>query len=169
METSNIPTTLTPELALDENSKLFLIRNNLEELLFVKSIEDAIVAIDSIADHEQKRLTKELGERTRVFRQDFDDGKRVIISVQQKGYIYDGSIEKKLVLDYVQVSLGRIIKSRLPVVDVSVDSEISTEMTTSLYLDPELIAKLAIQRNKSTGESNSPSSETATSSASDDE
>ena len=152
---------LSPEVYLDEE-KLYLVRQDTNELFFVNTSHQAILAIDSIAHVEQTRLEKERGERTRVFRQDFEDGKRVVISTQDKGYLYDGSIVKEIVLDYVEVSHAVIKRGRL---ELSVDASVDVSVETPAEIPTQEQIALAIEQRR--GELESPGSESE--SSSDDE
>lgn len=100
---------LTPEILIKDNF-FYLIRCNGEEMGFCDSENSTILAIDSLAHFEQKRLEK--AGKEMIYRQDTDGGKCVILSKQQYGYLFSGEISPVLTFDCVMVKQYSIIKSR---------------------------------------------------------
>ena len=99
---------ITPEVRMDAKI-LFLIRMDGEEMAFADSSKDALLIVDSLAAAEQKRLE---GDWTKVFRQDLNDGQKVIISTQALGYSYNGGINKAVTIDFISVGHAFLIKGR---------------------------------------------------------
>tara|TARA_R110000850_G_scaffold1355_1_gene7975 strand:+ start:84 stop:476 length:393 start_codon:yes stop_codon:yes gene_type:complete len=101
---------LTPELTITD-SKLCLIRVNREAIGFVNSEQEAILAIDSIGNYEQKRL--ERVSRDCIYRHDSRKGRSITLSSQRCGYLYNSSLIPIQVIDYITVNRYSLIKNRL--------------------------------------------------------
>ena len=99
---------VTPEVRLD-STVLYLIRVNGEEMAFAESADEANLIVDSTAAFEQRRLENDW---TTVFRQDLDEGRKVVISTQSLGYAMNGSIYKVSTIDYVSVSHAYLVRGR---------------------------------------------------------
>src|ERR1700722_18584716 len=63
--------------------------------------EDAINAINSIADHEEASLK---GPKVDVFRRSLHDGKEIHVLTKSKGILYDGSLVTTLSLEVTPIS-----------------------------------------------------------------
>jgi len=107
MTTSDL--SLTPELKVYDETWC-LIRKDGEELFLVKGKKEAKLAVDSLAAARQNEATD---EKTKVYREDLNDGKKVIISIQALGVLYDGKIEQDTILDFVCVPIAEVLKGRL--------------------------------------------------------
>ena len=105
---SNKTMKITPEVRMD-NKYQYLIRIDEEEMAFADSPKEALLIVDSVAAAEQKRLEDEW---TKVFRQDLDEGRKVVISTQSLGYIANGSIYKAVTIDFVTVGHAFLVKGR---------------------------------------------------------
>lgn len=114
IEDSSKLISLTNEVTVDPQNTKCLIRTNGKECFTVDNEEQAIAAVDSMADFEVKRLQKEY-TNLKVFRRDLDGGKRIDISTQSVGLIMNGSVYKQFTIDFVTVPHGKLIKPRLPV------------------------------------------------------
>jgi len=126
---------ITPEVSMD--SKIFyLIRFDKAEMAFCDSEEEAIIAVSSLANSEIKTLENEW---TKVFRQDLEGGKKVIISTQELGNIYNGSILEKLVIDIIPVGHAFLTKGILEMPQKQVDCE---PVITSVPV-PDILQRLA--------------------------
>ena len=78
-------------------------------IFWIKLIEqEAILSIDSICTSEVIRLS-EATDGLKVFRQDINGGREVLISVQETGMLYNGALTKVLKMNFVPIS--RIIYS----------------------------------------------------------
>ena len=100
--------TLTPEVKLDTDT-LYLIRINGEELAFADTEHEAKLVVDSFGDFEQKRLTN---VSTEVFRKDLDEGTKVVLTKRSLGYLYNGSMENAVVVDFVPVRRSIVTRGR---------------------------------------------------------
>lgn len=102
---------ITPEVEMTEN-KIYLVRINeydeegKQEAAFVDSLENVKLVIDSIAASEEKRLRV---NNTEVFRQDLDNGKRVVISTRGK---WLGGMHPKTEIDFIEVGEAVLIRGR---------------------------------------------------------
>lgn len=99
---------ITPEVITVNNIR-YLIRQDEQELVFVESEKEAKLVVDSFANAEQKRLTT---SSTRVFRVDYDDGKRVELRTQSLGYIVNGRTLRETVIDYIPIGQAHVVKGR---------------------------------------------------------
>lgn len=109
MQTDNI--LITPEVASDSKI-LYLIRIDGEETAFVDTEEEAILVVDSLAADEQKKLES---DNVKVYREDLNKGKKVVLSTQEMGLFFNGSIQVAQVIDFVAVCHAILIKNRLDV------------------------------------------------------
>lgn len=99
---------ITPEIMMD-SSLLYLIRVNKKEVMFFNSEEQAILGVDSLA----AQLAKELQSPTvEVYRKDFQEGNKTILSVKELGSFYNSGVYKVKEIDYIPVGHGNIIKGR---------------------------------------------------------
>jgi hypothetical protein len=108
-ESPKTETILTPEVTLSDDV-LYLVRMNGEAITFVDCIERAKLVVDSFAAHEVKIMAS---DSTKVYRQDEQDGLRVVISTQSLGYVYNGPIVESTVIDFIAVKGAVVTKSRL--------------------------------------------------------
>ena len=99
---------ITPEVRMD-SKVLFLIRMDGEEMAFADSSKEALLIVDSIAAAEQKRLEDEW---TKVFREDLNEGHKVVISTQTLGYAVNGGIYKAVTIDLIPVGHAFLVKGR---------------------------------------------------------
>lgn len=99
---------ITPEISIDSTT-FYLIRIDKEEMCFVNTEKEAKLAVDSIGASEVKRMEK---EGVKIYREDLNDGKKVVISSQTLGTIYNGSIIQEEEIDYVPVSHAVLTKGR---------------------------------------------------------
>jgi hypothetical protein len=99
---------ITPEVRMD-SKVLFLIRVDGEEMAFSDSSREALLIVDSTAAAEQKRLECEW---VKVFREDINNGQKVIISTQTLGYLTNGCINKAAVIDFIPVGHAYLVKGR---------------------------------------------------------
>ena len=119
---------LTPEIMLDD-TVLYLIRaihgTKKDEVMFVGAKNEAKLAVDSLAAERCKELEDEW---TKVFRQDLDKGRKVVISTQSLGRLLpNGSITEIEVIDYIRVPHGVIQKGRHELDDSESSSSSSEE------------------------------------------
>ena len=99
---------ITPEVRMDDKV-LYLIRVDGEEMAFTNSSKEALLIVDSLAAAEQKRLGNEW---TKVFRQDLNEGQKVVISTQSLGYAINGGIYKAVTIDFIPVGHSYLVKGR---------------------------------------------------------
>lgn len=99
---------LTPELSI-ESSDFYLIRKNNEPLFLVEGEKEAILAIDSLASAHQEDLTN---DKTRVYREDLNKGRKIKISTQHLGILYDGTPQLETTLDFINISIASVLKGR---------------------------------------------------------
>lgn len=100
------PLKITPEVNMTE--KLFyLIRIDGEEAAIVDTYDNVKLVIDSLAASEENRLKKE--GYSDVFRQDLENGHKVIISTQGRWF---GAMHSKVQIDYKPVGEAILIKGR---------------------------------------------------------
>lgn len=99
---------ITPEVK-STSQTYYLVRINGEEMCLVETEDKAKLAVDSIAAHEVKRLEE---ENVKIYREDLDNGKKVVISSQILGMIYNGSIIQVEDIDFVPVGFVNVIKGR---------------------------------------------------------
>lgn len=106
--------TLTPEITGTERVS-YLIRTlnkvtgEIDSISLVDNERDAQLAIDSFAAAITKELTNEW---TEVFRKDVDAKNKIILLTQTKGYLYNGSINENIIIDYIPVSYISVNKGR---------------------------------------------------------
>lgn len=98
------------DLVTFEDRTSYLIRLNGEELSIAKDLQDAVKFIDIVA---AEKIQETEGEWVKVYRQDSDDGKKVTISTQELGYLSNGYIREKFVVDCVCVTHIESVASRL--------------------------------------------------------
>ena len=126
---------ITPEVRMDSKYQ-YLIRIDGEEMAFADSSKEALLIVDSVAAAEQKRLETEW---TKVFRQDLDDGRKVVISTQALGYVANGSITKAVTIDFVTVGHAFLVKGRH---ELNQDDEESVPEPPSVPV-PDILQMLA--------------------------
>ena len=106
---------ITPEVEVDMDVKLYLIKRNSKEICFCSDEQEALLCVDSIAAAEQRFCENEW---VRSYREDYNDGQRVIISTQSVGYLIHGGISQTVVVEYLAVNSGLPIKCRWALGDV---------------------------------------------------
>jgi hypothetical protein len=79
-----------------DNKSLYLVRYNGEPYCVMPSEEKAILAINSIANTEEKNG---MMPNIELFRRSLHEGKEIRILSKSKGFLYDGKLETTLVLD----------------------------------------------------------------------
>lgn len=75
---------------------LYLVRYNGEPYCIMASEEKAILAINSIANAEEKNNAS---QHVELFRRSLHEGREIRILSKVKGIIYDGKLETTLILD----------------------------------------------------------------------
>ncbi len=141
--TKNDTLRITDEVVMDSTVH-FLVRLDKCELAFTDTEEKAKLIIDSLASHEQKKLEKDGGIWTKVYREDLKNGRKVVISIQQLGRLYNSYPQRESVFDYVPVGHAILKKGRLelPKPDsVPIPPPVPT---------PEILEKIALRRSKVT-------------------
>jgi hypothetical protein len=115
------------------------VRQDGSEMFLVTNESEAVLAIDSLASAHQKELANEW---TKVYREDLNDGKKVVISTRQLGRIVDGSIIVDTILDCIKVPIAHVIKPRLeksavdiPIYDIIDDCEEDFVEEEEVYFD----------------------------------
>lgn len=93
---------LTPEVEMDTRVS-YLVRENGVELAIVSTEDEALYVIDSVALTEMKRIEKEFNGYKKVYRENMDDGKKIVLYTQSQGRLYNGSVTPVMTLDYVGV------------------------------------------------------------------
>jgi hypothetical protein len=130
---------ITPEVVTD-GRMAYLIRVNQEEMCLVHTEEDAKLVIDSVAADEVRRMTNDY---TKVYRQDLEEGKRVILSTQSLGTFVNGRIRQVEDIDYIQIGYVSLLKGRLEKNSEKSPSKIDCPTLMSV---PDLLEKLALER-----------------------
>ena len=125
---------ITEEVSMDSKIQ-YLIRIDGTEMAFCDSEDEAIIAISSIANKEIKNLENDW---TKVFRQDLEDGKKIIISTQALGNLYNGSMVETMIIDIVAVGHCFLTKGihELP-------RKIETNQNLTSVPVPDILQKLA--------------------------
>ncbi len=100
---------LTPEVEVD-STIFYLVRIDKEVVGYTESEECAKVILDSFAAREMERMTDEW---TKVTREDLQDGKKIVLSTQQLGRVYHGSMLPTMVLDFIAAPHLNLLKERL--------------------------------------------------------
>lgn len=126
---------ITPEVNMDERV-FYLIRMDKEEMAFVDTEREALLVVDSIAAVESKRYKDDW---TKVFRQDLDDGRKVIISTQSLGVVINGTVTKTCEIDFIPVGHATLTKGRLTLAE----SMILSKETTSPIPLPDALERLS--------------------------
>jgi hypothetical protein len=150
---------ITPEVSMDDKI-LFLIRQNGEELAFTNTSNEAILIVDSIAASEQKRLSNEW---TKVYRQDLDENRKVIISTQALGYITNGAITKCSVIDFIPVGRATPVKNRYELTE-----EGNVVVPVAEVLQKLATLNIATVKEESSDDSDDDSTEDSSSSSEDE-
>jgi len=132
-------TKITPEVRMD-SKVLFLIRMDGEEMAFSDSSKEALLIVDSIAAAEQKRLEDEW---TKVFRQDLNEGQKVIISTQSLGYVANGGIYKAVAIDFIPVGHSYLVKGRHELPQEETEEDSSKDSESSAVPVPDVLQLLA--------------------------
>ena len=127
---------ITPEVRSDDCIQ-YLIRVDGEELAFVENEKDAILVVDSLAAEETRRLT---GEWTKVYREDLQGGRKVVLSTQYLGRIVNGSITPFETIDMIPVGHVVLIRGRH---ERSDEEDLNTSPIVPL---PEFLEKLGKAR-----------------------
>lgn len=96
----------------------YLIRGDREEMAFVADRAEALLIIDSLASHDAAIYEKR--PNYRVFRQDLNNGEKVVISTQKLGTLYDGAVKIKVVFDMVKIPRFTMTKSLRPTLQTTV-------------------------------------------------
>jgi len=146
--------TITPEVSMDRKI-LYLVRIDKEEMAFVESEREAQLVVDSIAAAESKRLESKW---VKVFRQDLEDGQKVVLSTQSLGYAINGSINKACTIDYIPVGHAVLVKGRLALTAsmISTPSESSAPIPVPI---PAVLERLAKRKSDSEETEEKPSEE----------
>lgn len=95
------PITITPEVYISHTHH-FLIRIDQEIVGYCHDEKTAMTIVNSIASAEVKNNEK---EHVKVFRRDLRNGKEIQICVQSLGNIWNGSVKKACVVDFVPIAL----------------------------------------------------------------
>lgn len=127
---------ITPEVRSTDNIQ-YLIRIDGTELAFVETERDAILVVDSLAAEEARRLTDDW---TKVYREDLNGGRKVILSTQALGRVMNGSIVPKEEIDCIAVGHVVLVRGRHERAE-----ETDLNETPSVPL-PELLEKIAKTR-----------------------
>lgn len=127
---------ITPEVRSTDNIQ-YLIRIDGTELAFVETERDAILVVDSLAAEEARRLTDDW---TKVYREDLNGGRKVILSTQALGRVMNGSIVPKEEIDCIAVGHVVLVRGRHERAE-----EADLNETPSVPL-PELLEKIAKTR-----------------------
>ena len=98
---------ITKDITLDAMF-LYLIRIDRQEAVLAIDENDAKLIVNSIATREIENMQKELN--VKIFRQDLDDGRKVIISKQYVGYLYNSRVHKAMIIETVPVSVAKFNK-----------------------------------------------------------
>lgn len=109
MSSENIK--ITPEVSMD-NAILYLVCINGEQACFVHSEREARLVVDSFAASENKLLQ---GPRVKIFREDLNDGQKVVLSMQKIGLMMNSAISKVSTIEYMAVGRALLKKGRLDV------------------------------------------------------
>lgn len=102
---------LTPEVDISLTPEIYLVRIDKEVVGYTSSQFKAMDILSSFADHEVKRLSNEW---TRVLRENLQDGKRIILSTQTLGRVYNGKIVPSTELDIIKGLPLRFSKQEVP-------------------------------------------------------
>lgn len=84
----------------DDKKKHYLVRYDREPYGLFGDEKDAIAAINSIADAEEKVIQK---PNIEIFRRSLRDGKEIHVLTKTKGILYDSSLTTIFVLDVIPV------------------------------------------------------------------
>jgi len=88
----------------------YLVRCNGEAMFVIDDETQAKIALDSLAAHDAKLHEK---KRTKVFREDLNDGSKIVISTQSLGkYLYNSVPVVAVTFDMIPVQVGVVTKSR---------------------------------------------------------
>ena len=82
-----------------------------------------------MAAAEVSRLQK---QGKNVYREDLQEGRKVVLSTQTKGYLWNGSVSQKAVIDCIQVSHGVVICGRREL-DIEIPEQEEAEIPKRLY------------------------------------
>jgi len=93
---------LTNDIVL-QDKKVFVIRIDKEAAFFIKNEEDAKTIMDSISEHEKRRLEDEW---TKVYKK--TEGEKIILSTQKLGRVYNGYIIPVMTIDYIPICEGTL-------------------------------------------------------------
>ncbi len=80
---------------------MYLIRCNDEEMFVMSSYEEALDALDRLADHDAAIYSQQ--EKYRVLRETLCGGEKIIVSTQTLGALWDGPVKDKVVFDMIKV------------------------------------------------------------------
>ena len=115
MSSNNI--NITPEVQTD-GTFMYLVRVNGEEMAFIEGDETkAILAVDSVAAYEQRRIG---GDMIKTYREDLNGGVKVVISKQELGRIMNGGIYVDTVVDMVRIPRVNLSRGRLSITTIPV-------------------------------------------------
>lgn len=130
---------ITPEIKMDTVLS-YLIRSNGTELFNVDTEHEAKLAIDSIAATETKRLTNEW---VKVFKEELNDGKKIILSTQSLGRVFNGVMTQESVIDYIPIGHAVLVKGRHELLDKILNIPVPPPMP-----DESVLKKITERRNQ---------------------
>jgi hypothetical protein len=87
-------------ISIDDNKKQYLVRYDKSPYALFGSEADAVKAISSIADYEERELRKPSVE---TFRRTLQEGKEIHILTKSKGVLYDSGLVVTIILDILPV------------------------------------------------------------------
>lgn len=148
---------LTPEVEAG-SFILYLIRIDEEVVGYTGSEDRAKAIVDSFAAHEAEKMSDEW---TKVVREDIEGGKKVILSSQALGRLYNSNILPSMKIDLIAIPSLTISKGRhsinipidLPIPDTSeVTPEVTPEGTPipPPRPTPDVIKRIMKKRAKAT-------------------
>ena len=108
---SNENIKITPEVFMDD-SIIYLVCINGEQACFVRSEKEARLVVDSLASYENKLLQ---GHRVKIFREDLNNGQKVVLSKQKIGLVMNSAISDVYTIEYTAVGRAILKKGRLDV------------------------------------------------------
>ena len=85
---------------LDEKRKCYLIRLDGDPLVMFNTEDEALKAMNSIADEEEKKRQE---PRVEVFRRSLQEGREIKISTKYNGLIYSSALKEVANLDVIPV------------------------------------------------------------------
>lgn len=104
---------VTNQVSTTDDS-MYLITGNGEEMFLVDNRDEALLVLDSLASHDVKIYEKRRDYK--VFRQDLNNGEKIVVSTQTTGLLYDGPPKVKVTFEMKKLAVAVLTSSRKPII-----------------------------------------------------